>query len=410
MFTKKNFKITKSKHFTKKFQKVKQLEISRVTEIPSKAFSNAKKLVKVSISNEVTRIHSGAFQDCYLLTQINIPDSVTNLDHSVFSGCIKLEKIKLSKNITSIEHNTFYNCESLKSIDLSNINHIKKKAFLGCNRLTNITFSSTETVQIDNEVFSFCSSLKTIDIPSTIKVIRYGTFSNCNNLQNIQLSEELTTIEDNAFQGCNTLTSLYIPQSVNNIIGNPFPRDITLDLGIIDDLSQSKRDILLQYNRSGTLLIKLDNKSNVLVEYIWEALYHTLYFREFKIKDIQGTLKPITLQDLGGNTYNIKNWYLPEFKTHNFWEHCRKQHSVLDTKFNIQLPEQYGEEILNNIKNDDLINMIVNRKINNPTEDILLQKWIIIWGDLPTEINSHVGRIIKKKKRKKRKNKKSKKL
>jgi hypothetical protein len=56
--------------------------------------------------------------------------------------------------------------------------------------------------------FSGCSSLQSIELPSSVKTIGYNAFENCSSLQSIVISEGVTSIKDSVFFGCHSLYSI----------------------------------------------------------------------------------------------------------------------------------------------------------------------------------------------------------
>ena len=75
------------------------------------AFSDCKKLNRVTIPDSVQEIGEGAFGNCALLDEIEIPDSVTKLDDCAFSGCKKLEKIIIPSSVREFGWGIFDGCD-----------------------------------------------------------------------------------------------------------------------------------------------------------------------------------------------------------------------------------------------------------------------------------------------------------
>lgn len=74
-----------------------------------------------------------------------------------------------------------------------------------------------EGVKLGNQVFSGCSSLKTVTLPNSLEEIPYECFANCISLTEITLPDGLVSIESKAFQGCTNLRSINIPASVTTM-------------------------------------------------------------------------------------------------------------------------------------------------------------------------------------------------
>ncbi len=70
---------------------------------------------------------------------------------------------------------------------------------------------------IDEGAFEGCSSLTSVDIPSSVTSIGAGSFFRCTSLTSVTIPEGVTSIPDNAFRNCSRLTSVTIPESVTSI-------------------------------------------------------------------------------------------------------------------------------------------------------------------------------------------------
>ena len=75
---------------------------------------------------------------------------------------------------------------------------------------------------ICDEAFSWCGSLKTLNLPDGLKSIGDSAFSECNSLKTLNLPAGLTSIGSAAFYGCNSLETLNLPDGVKSIGGSAF--------------------------------------------------------------------------------------------------------------------------------------------------------------------------------------------
>ena len=58
---------------------------------------------------------------------------------------------------------------------------------------------------IGKQAFSYCSSLTSINIPSSVTSIGEGTFQNCSSLTSLNIPSSVTSIGEYAFSNCNAL-------------------------------------------------------------------------------------------------------------------------------------------------------------------------------------------------------------
>ena len=124
--------------------------------------------------------------------------------------------------MTSIESQAFEGCSSLASINIpSSVNRIGWATFEGCSSLTSINIPSSVT-SIDGYAFYGCSSLTSINIPNSVTCIEYYAFKNCSSLTSINIPNSVTSIREEAFSGCSALTSINIPNSVTSIGSQAF--------------------------------------------------------------------------------------------------------------------------------------------------------------------------------------------
>lgn len=98
---------------------------------------------------------------------------------------------------------------------------IGNSAFLFCSSLTSINIPSSVTNNGDL-AFHFCSSLISVNISNSVTNIGDWAFCLCSSLISINISNSVKNIGNGAFSECKSLSKINIPSSVVNMNGNPF--------------------------------------------------------------------------------------------------------------------------------------------------------------------------------------------
>ena len=219
----------------------------------------------------VSEIKSYAFRDCSL-ESITIPASAFNIGVHAFFNCSSLKSIKMTDSNYSQDYNysigdeAFSYCRSLTSINIpSSVTSIGNGAFSDCHSLTSINIPSSVT-SIGNEAFSDCRSLTSINIPSSVTSIGKYAFSGCRSLASINIPSSVTSIGEYAFSGCRSLTSINIPSSVTSIGKYAFSGCSSLTAITVDEsnpIYSSENNVLLSKKyksliRAGVGLEKYD--------------------------------------------------------------------------------------------------------------------------------------------------------
>ena len=236
-----------------------------VTSIGDHAFDACKSLTTITIPNSVTWIGGEAFCDCSSLTSVTIPDGVTHINSGTFKNCSSLTSITIPNSVTHIENHAFKGCSSLTSITIpSSVTSIGGDAFYGTalyndpanwengalyidNCLIKVdnaydgnftirantrliadwAFSDCSHLNIDplfpypsmntNRKSLACTSVTSVTIPNSVKIIGDGAFRDCSSLTSVTIPNSVTSIGWDAFKGCSSLTSITIPNSVKRI-------------------------------------------------------------------------------------------------------------------------------------------------------------------------------------------------
>ena len=215
----------------------------KVTDIGMRAFYNCEKLVNIkfaggSIGSDGTivlpdtlvNIGSAAFKNCGISgvelpvnlvklggsvdLSLSTPDTVATMNIGVFQNCKNLKKVTIkSKGITT-GGAAFMNCDALESVTFSGT-AVKKVPvdymFASCDKLASVNFGSL--TELPRRAFYACSSLKSIEIPTSLLKIGEFVFSDCG-LTSVSFAKwgsQQLNLGRGAFKGCSALTRIDLP-------------------------------------------------------------------------------------------------------------------------------------------------------------------------------------------------------
>ena len=179
-----------------------------VKKIEESAFNVCKYLTVVKLPASIDTIGIRAFYDCSDLTSINIPANIKFIGDNAFTGCMSLSSISIPNTIQSIEGSTFFR-SGLSSITIpSSVKSIGNGAFYKCTWLNSVNFPNSLDTIIRQDAFSYCTSLKSIQLPDSVTIIENSVFAACYSLTSVSIPAKVNFIGDRVFSGCTKLTSI----------------------------------------------------------------------------------------------------------------------------------------------------------------------------------------------------------
>ena len=206
-----------------------------VTSIGESAFKRCSGLTSFTIPSGVTSIGDDTFLDCSSLKSVSIPSSVTSIGKRAFKGCSSLTSIPIfsvngdgwpESNVQKIGEKAFAGCSSLTSFKIpASVTTIWDDAFDGCSNLTYVVLKSDAIVSKGysssrNLGTIFGSQVEKYEIGDGVIDIGINAFLGCSNVKSIYIAphnSSLTGIYNHAFEGCSSLTTINIPSSVTII-------------------------------------------------------------------------------------------------------------------------------------------------------------------------------------------------
>jgi len=211
-------------------------------------------VTSITIPSSVTMIGRAAFTGCDLLANVTIPSSVTSMGAHAYSSCIynntadnnvvymdqwavyykgNIDTVSLREDTVGIADNAFAQCDSLTSIVIpASVKYIgnttislvtsetneeayatepspPEGVFLECVYLESVVFENGSLLEIIGvSAFDFCSNLKSIVIPSGVKVIEKQAFNNCISLESIEIPINVKSIGYRTFGDCQNLENI----------------------------------------------------------------------------------------------------------------------------------------------------------------------------------------------------------
>ena len=115
--------------------------------------------------------------------------------------------------VTQIIHNAFQN-SSIRSVTIpSTVKVIGDSSFAGCEELTAVYLSEGLATITDN-AFAECHQLQEIALPKSLRSIGYQAFYRCTELNTLDIEDGVESIGDYAFAYCASLRSISLPDSI----------------------------------------------------------------------------------------------------------------------------------------------------------------------------------------------------
>lgn len=199
-----------------------------VKTIKESAFNNNTNIQKISLSSDsqLTTIDTNAFVNCIKLSVINeLPPTLVEIGGSAFGHTPWLEAQITPTNpylvINGFLVQAFYS-NTVPQV----VNFPEGVITIGEDVFANTSFSGgfqltipASVKKIDKNAFVYMNNLTSVQFAenSNLEVIGKGAFSYCNTIKTLDLPDKLTTIEERAFANMGGLRTIAIPDSVTNI-------------------------------------------------------------------------------------------------------------------------------------------------------------------------------------------------
>lgn len=233
-------------------------------EIGTSAFNGCKNLETIVLPNTVRTMNMFAFSGCTSLSSVTLSEKLTELKTNAFGSCPNLREIHIGKELSAIDGDAFADCSSIMAFSVDEENpfftqdggvlYTKDMSVLkifplalyvkefrvpdGVKTIGEYAFRDNKNIKvvvlpesitkIETSAF-YRSAIRSINLPSNLKVIKMFAFANCKNLESIILPSGIEELSSYVFAGCEHLEYIRIPASVKKIKDNALANCKTLD-------------------------------------------------------------------------------------------------------------------------------------------------------------------------------------
>ncbi len=169
-----------------------------VIDIGEYAFSQCSLLESITFGKGLGNICDGAFEWCDKLTEVTIPDNVLTMGYSVFGDCNSLTDVYIGSGLAQLDGSTIGTGDKIQNVHISENNPYIKS-------IDGVAFDKA-----GEKLICYPSGRKndTYTVPDGVKVIGEGAFK-ARSLKTINLPESVRRIENSAFSSCSALTNVY---------------------------------------------------------------------------------------------------------------------------------------------------------------------------------------------------------
>ena len=202
---------------------------ANLEEIGESAFEECKKLKAIKIPPKITVLAPQTFSNCVELSSVDLPEGLTEIGQNVFHRCIKLTDLKLPQSLKTIGVEAFHGCGLTKLEVPENVDLIDFGAFKMCRNLVNIKLPTV--CDVWGEMFKGCSALESVIIPTPAKesILDENAFNGCASLTSVEFLEGSDYINDRLFQGLRNLKTVKLPSTLKIIRPFAFESDIKIE-------------------------------------------------------------------------------------------------------------------------------------------------------------------------------------
>lgn len=212
------------------FYGCKKLDMIRLPKstlsIGKSAFQSCDALEAVELSTSLNIIGDYAFADCPLLNEIDLPETNLNIQTGAFQNDIALTEITLPAGLQGLGASAFSGCSALEEVTFNTESDqaftVGEDAFAGTavKRVnianldswiqTNFSNPAANPASISHHIYQDGAEIINALVPEGPSVMNNNAFYGCSSLKTLQLPSTLEQVNDNTLYGCTALETVYV--------------------------------------------------------------------------------------------------------------------------------------------------------------------------------------------------------
>ena len=182
---------------------------------------------RLIIDLSCTEIEGFKFKFCELLIEVVFLNGSTTIriGTRAFNHCVNLQRLVLPEGLKFIEENVFSLCSSLEEVTVpSTVILVGLQCFAHCYSLRRVDFvepstttEATAMVELREFVFNYCKELRSVRLPQNMVSIPVSCFNHCRSLIDVLIPVKVRGIRSGSFRGCTSLTSIDLSENIDAI-------------------------------------------------------------------------------------------------------------------------------------------------------------------------------------------------
>ena len=131
------------------------------------------------------------------VTYNDVTYTVTTINDSAFSGSPwgqnqTVKSMVIPSTVTSFGSHFLRECKSIETVVIKSKSEagitLYDAEFYKCSSLKSIDMSESDITSFNQYTFAYCSNLQQIELPTSLKIIKYNCFYNCYSLKSLFIS------------------------------------------------------------------------------------------------------------------------------------------------------------------------------------------------------------------------------